>query len=475
MENAILFAPELICLIMGLVLFFCTVLNRSYRTTRGIAIAAGIAMIAACLWTLPLEGEPFFPGIYAVDFFSQLIKTALAVGFLFVVIASANPLTVDRNGWLEVPLFFIFSTLGMMMMVSATELLTLYVAMELAAYPVYILVALHRNADIGGESAAKYMVQGMAASAISLYGMSFLFGTFGTTYFSAISIPHAAAQPIFYLGLLLTLAGFFFKLGAFPFHFWAPDTYQIAPPSRHHIHRHRFQNRRHRHPLPPTIPRHARWLGIGPRPNRAHVGKHHRNEPGQPRRTRAKRPQTPARILHSRPRWIRNPRPANLRRMGAYRRPLLRHRLLCHVFCVLPRHLRNRPQRRPHHHRLRIWPLQTRTLPLLHLAHRPVRPHWPPPPTVGFVGKWFLFSAALQRGQFYLVLIAAINAAVALYYYLLIIRQLYWAEPTTQNTIKPTPLVAITAMATIILVIAMGTLPGPFWDMAARAVRALIS
>ena len=64
--------------------------------------------------------------------------------------------------------------------------------LELAAYPVYILVALHRNADIGGESAAKYMVQGMVASAISLYGMSFLFGTFGTTYFSAISIPHAA-------------------------------------------------------------------------------------------------------------------------------------------------------------------------------------------------------------------------------------------------------------------------------------------
>ncbi|MCE2435306.1 MAG: NADH-quinone oxidoreductase subunit N, partial [Candidatus Latescibacteria bacterium] len=88
------------------------------------------------------------------------------------------------------------------------------------------------------------------------------------------------------------------------------------------------------------------------------------------------------------------------------------------------------------------------------------------PPTVGFVGKWFLFSAALQRGQFYLVLIAAINAAVALYYYLLIIRQLYWAEPTTQNTIKPTPLIAVTAMATIILVVAMGTLPGPFWDMA---------
>jgi NADH-quinone oxidoreductase subunit N len=97
------------------------------------------------------------------------------------------------------------------------------------------------------------------------------------------------------------------------------------------------------------------------------------------------------------------------------------------------------------------------------------------PPTVGFVGKWFLFSAALERGQFYLVLVAAINATVALYYYLLVIRQVYWAEPTTEETIKPGPLVAVTAMATIILVVAMGALPGPFWDMAARAAKALIS
>ena len=82
----------------------------------------------------------------------------------------------------------------------------------------------------------------------------------------------------------------------------------------------------------------------------------------------------------------------------------------------------------------------------------------------------FHWPAALQRGQFYLVLVAAINAAVILYYYLLVIRQLYWVEPTTQNTIKPTPLIAVTAMATISLVIAMGTLPGPFWDIAARAL-----
>ncbi len=459
MENAILFAPEIICLIMGLVLFFATVLDWSYPTTRGIAIASGIAMIAACLWTLSLEGEPFFPGIYAVDFFSQLIKTALAVGFLFVVIASANPLTVDRNGWLEVPLFFIFSTLGMMMMVSATELLTLYVAMELAAYPVYIVVALHRNADIGGESAAKYMVQGMAASAISLYGMSFLLGTFGSTYFSAIGIPHA---------------GFFFKLGAFPFHFWAPDTYQTAP-----------------HPIITFIATVSKIAAIGILCRLLSLAM-----PGGWESGHAQTALMWASIIAMTLGNLAALAQKDLKRLLGYSTVAHAGYVLlalqtfaewgltaalfyaigyfamsfaCFlVICEIGRSedhitidsVSGLYKRAP----FLSFTLLIGLFGLIGL-----------PPTVGFVGKWFLFSAALHRGQFALVLVAAINAAVALYYYLLIIRQLYWAEPTTQNTIKPTPLIAVTAMATIILVIAMGTLPGPFWDMAARAARALMN
>ncbi|MBT5832180.1 MAG: NADH-quinone oxidoreductase subunit N, partial [Candidatus Latescibacteria bacterium] len=168
MENAILFAPEIVCLIMGLILFFSTVFNASHPTVYALSIFTGVLALAASIYTLPLSGEPFFPGIYKVDFFSQLIKTALALGFLCVTITCRNPLTFHKSAWAELPFFLLFSTLGMMLMVSATELLTLYVAMELAAYPIYIVVALHRNVATNGESATKYMVQGMAASAISL-------------------------------------------------------------------------------------------------------------------------------------------------------------------------------------------------------------------------------------------------------------------------------------------------------------------
>ncbi len=474
MENAILFAPEIVCLTMGLALFFSAVLGWSYRTARGIAMVSGIAMIAACLWTLFLEGEPFFPGIYAVDFFSQLIKTALAVGFLFAVIASAEPLTVDRRGWLELPLFLVFSTLGMMMMVSATELLTLYVAMELAAYPVYIIVALHRNADIGGESAAKYMVQGMAASAISLYGMSFLFGTFGTTYFSAIGVPHVTAQPIFYLGLLLTFAGFFFKLGAFPFHFWAPDTYETAP-----------------HPVITFIATVSKIAAVGilcrllslPMPGAWESG-HAQTllmwasiiamslgnlaALAQKDLKRLLGYSTVAHagyVLLALQTFAESGLTAALfYAIGYFAMSFACFLVICEVGRSEDRVTINAVSGLYKRAPFLCFTLLIGLFGLIGL-----------PPTVGFVGKWFLFSAALQRGQFYLVLVAAINATVALYYYLLVIRQLYWAEPPVQDPIKPTPLVALAAMATIILAVAMGTLPGPFWDMAARAARALIS
>ena len=131
----------------------------------------------------------------------------------------------------SVPMFLLLATTGMMMLTSAMELVTLYISMELAAYPIYIAVALHRSRSIGGESSTKYMLQGMVASAITLYGLSFLFGLSGSTYLGTISsqLGTLATQPLFWLVVLLVLAGFLFKLAAFPFHFWAPDTYQTAP------------------------------------------------------------------------------------------------------------------------------------------------------------------------------------------------------------------------------------------------------
>jgi NADH-quinone oxidoreductase subunit N len=95
------------------------------------------------------------------------------------------------------------------------------------------------------------------------------------------------------------------------------------------------------------------------------------------------------------------------------------------------------------------------------------------PPTVGFIGKWFLFSAALEQGQFGLVLVAAVNTVVALYYYLLVLRAAYLEDAPDAAMIQLRPIVRITALVSIAAVLALGTFPGRFWAMAARAAEAL--
>ena len=95
------------------------------------------------------------------------------------------------------------------------------------------------------------------------------------------------------------------------------------------------------------------------------------------------------------------------------------------------------------------------------------------PPTVGFIGKWFLFSAAMEQGQFVFVLVAAINSAVALYYYLLVIRQAYFTEPVSAAPLRPSFLTLVAAGATTGLVVAMGAVPGWFYQMSDAAVAAL--
>jgi len=474
--DALLFLPETICLVMALLLFMAPVLQWSYRTAWGMALMGGVAAVAACLWTLHLEGEPFFPGIYRVDFFSQLIKTFLALGYLLVILVSREPRTVRESARLELPMFQLLATVGMMMLVSATEILTLYISMELSAYPIYVVVALHRNRRLGSESSTKYMVQGMVASAVSLYGMSFLFGVFGSTYFSAIGeqLDSVAANPLFWLGLVLMLSGFFFKLAIFPFHFWAPDIYQAGP-----------------HQVVTFIATASKVAAIAVLCRLVSLAMQFDADALGSFRTVLMWMSVAAMTLGN----LAALRQKDLKRLLGYSavahggyvliglQSLSELGLTAALFYALGyfaisyvcflvvcevgrdedlvtiKSVSGLYKRSP----LLAATLLVDLLGLIGL-----------PPTVGFIGKWFLFSAALEQGQFFLVLVAAVNAAVALYYYLLVIRQAYLVEPESPEPIQLSLPVATAAGATAGLVLAMGVFPGVFWDRAALAVEALL-
>jgi len=224
----LILAPEIYFLAVAvLFLILSTMRHSRKRDFSAILLLASIGVVVT-LATVRLEGN-FFHGAYRVDLFSQVFKGLLSVGFFLVVCLCSDLNGIEKVRHSEVYLFLSTCTLGMMLLVSSVELLTLYVALELSSYSLYALVPL-RSGGQQMEAAIKYFLSGIATSALMLFGLASLFGATQTTYIAelALKLPGLLDTPMAFVGLLLTLCGFFFKLALFPFHVWAPSVYQGA-------------------------------------------------------------------------------------------------------------------------------------------------------------------------------------------------------------------------------------------------------
>ena len=227
-----LFAPELFFLIGSLGIFLASIGNASGRRARTITLGFAIVNIGISIACLNLTGELFYQA-YKIDLFSQIFKLLVVVGFAVVLLFSKELKGINDEVRPEYYLFLLLSTLGLMMMVSSVELLTLFIALELSSYSLYLLVPMRE--DRGGlrmqmESAIKYVLFGVAATGIMLFGMSYLFGLTGTTYLNELlpKLHQMGANPVALVGIAMVMGGFFFKLAVFPFHFWVPDVYEGA-------------------------------------------------------------------------------------------------------------------------------------------------------------------------------------------------------------------------------------------------------
>ncbi len=224
------FAHEIYLALVILIFFALSICGAEARTAKNAALVLSLGAILSALAAFGAHGD-LFSHAYRVDAFSQSFKLMVAVGFFLAVAFGGGLRGVEEENGTDYFIFLSMSVFGLTMLASAVELITLYIALELSSYSLYVLVPMRRKEhDRNIEAAIKYVLFGAAASGISLFGMSYVFGLAKTTSIDQLLkiYPAIAASPMGLVALSMMFAGFFFKLALFPFHFWTPDIYEGA-------------------------------------------------------------------------------------------------------------------------------------------------------------------------------------------------------------------------------------------------------
>ncbi|MCH2625099.1 MAG: NADH-quinone oxidoreductase subunit N [Actinomycetota bacterium] len=227
-------APELTLLAFGTLITIVDIIwdDRSKQTMPTLA---GIGLLATLvpILTLAVDGteRSMFGGAYVVDDFSLVLKALFLISGYIVVLMSVDYIREGDYYENEYYTLMLTSLLGMVMMSSSRDLVSVFVALELLSIPAYMLAAWRKGGPRSNEAGLKYYLMGVFASAVMLYGMSLVYGLAGSTTFDVIAqeLGSGSSNPIAILGILFVLIGFAFKVSAVPFHTWAPDTYEGAP------------------------------------------------------------------------------------------------------------------------------------------------------------------------------------------------------------------------------------------------------
>ncbi|HEL4267660.1 TPA: NADH-quinone oxidoreductase subunit NuoN [Stenotrophomonas maltophilia] len=225
-------APELVLIgsAFALMILDLFVSNRNKIVTHLFSLAALAVVLFMLATGVGGQGEVFH-GMFVRDTAANVMKTGIVLLSGLTLVYGWRYLR-DRNLFQgEIPVLILFGTAGMMILVSAGSLLMVYLGLELLALCSYALVASNRENGLASEAAMKYIVLGSLASGLLLYGMSLIYGATGSLHLDVIreAIPHSEERVLLITGAVFMIAGVAFKLGAAPFHMWLPDVYQGAP------------------------------------------------------------------------------------------------------------------------------------------------------------------------------------------------------------------------------------------------------
>lgn len=470
----ILFAPELFLLLGCLVLFFLSTGRVSGRQARATALGIALGAVLVTLLCLRQEGFLFYEA-YKIDFFSQFLKLFTVMGLAIVLLFATELKGVDEEVRPEYYLFLMLSTLGLVMLVSSVELLTLFIALELSSYALYLLVPLRDDRAglrLQMEAAIKYILFGVVATGIMLFGMSYLFGLTGTTYFVTLvpAMQGMMDSPVAMVAILMFMGGLFFKLAVFPFHFWVPDVYQGASNETT--------------AFIASVPKIAavavliRIASLATPDGQALVtmlavlavcSMLYGNLAALVQ-TDIKRMLGFSGIAHAGYVLLglvtlqESGYAISLYYIIGYLMMTLAGFL---VICKVSRQGENLliEDLSGLHRRA---PLLALTLAVSMFAMAGL------PPFVGFMGKFMLLTGAYKAGHLALVIIAAINTAISIYYYLSVVRVAYTSNGDDLPAVAVDGMTRVVSVALVVIILALGLAPNQLVQLATEAVRAIL-
>jgi NADH-quinone oxidoreductase subunit N len=229
--NSIL--PEIILSVFAMLSLLIGVYGGQDKRTANITFVTAGLMVITGIWML-FDGSPSetaFNKMFIDDAFSRFAKALVLLSSAAVLVMSLGYMLRHNLGRFEYPILIIFSVVGMMFMVSANDLMILYLGLELQSLALYVIASMRRESLKSTEAGMKYFVLGALSSGLLLYGASLVYGYSGSTNFQSIvtSLDSSSRSLGFMFGMILVVAGLAFKISAVPFHMWTPDVYEGAP------------------------------------------------------------------------------------------------------------------------------------------------------------------------------------------------------------------------------------------------------
>jgi len=225
--------PEIVLAVFAMLALVGAVYTGKDKVAPLLVWASAVLMLLMAIWivTTGADTRVAFSGMFIDDAFSRFAKVVILVSASAVLLMSEGYMARHKLLRFEYPVLVLLSVVGMMVMVSAGDLISLYMGLELQSLALYVVAALRRDSERSTEAGLKYFVLGALSSGLLLYGASLTYGYAGTTLFSGVIA--AATEGHLSIGLLiglvLMMSGLAFKVSAVPFHMWTPDVYEGSP------------------------------------------------------------------------------------------------------------------------------------------------------------------------------------------------------------------------------------------------------